>query len=284
MSDYLTSFTLFGMLPPEIRILIWECAMDMPRLIHLPYDKSNGPRVKIFKGKQGYRPFLTIDGKVCQQIPIFFLVNYESRELALKRYTNQFFTKQHNWNQSCQFPEVPVARFIASDNDVVVSNRNWYWRETPMIRNMAFHDKSHIEDKLQPLHSLRSELAATKDKSTCVRGHQKRLRRCARYFENRISQLETDIEVDLKDQLRKCIFWRESRGLQNIERWIVILKRSDEEISVFQYSDLVFVDRTKLMPDFWKRLEENKNNGDLQAWKMAMEAEKLEFARFRQRK
>ncbi|KAJ8122177.1 hypothetical protein O1611_g9906 [Lasiodiplodia mahajangana] len=70
-----TSFPQFSKLPTELRIIIWELAMEEGRIIPL------------FHCPPGYiQRRLTISGMRFGDVPLFFFVNSECREVAAKRY------------------------------------------------------------------------------------------------------------------------------------------------------------------------------------------------------
>ncbi|KAI3332683.1 hypothetical protein F4824DRAFT_474706 [Ustulina deusta] len=71
-----SSFPQFTRLPPELRMMIWEEAMDEPRTIH------------IFHVPENYtQRTLTINNVKFIDVPVFFFVNQECREIAVKQYT-----------------------------------------------------------------------------------------------------------------------------------------------------------------------------------------------------
>ncbi|KAI3318395.1 hypothetical protein HD806DRAFT_315160 [Xylariaceae sp. AK1471] len=69
-------FSQFSRLPPELRFMIWEKAMEDPRIIHTytKYRLRPAPRK------------LTINGITFEQVPKFFFVNHECRQIAIKFY------------------------------------------------------------------------------------------------------------------------------------------------------------------------------------------------------
>ncbi|KAI3331667.1 hypothetical protein HD806DRAFT_478002, partial [Xylariaceae sp. AK1471] len=69
-------FPRFADLPVELRLIVWEMAMEEPRIIHI----SDHPLEPMPRR-------LTIDGVLFNQVPEFFFVNQECRQVALKQYT-----------------------------------------------------------------------------------------------------------------------------------------------------------------------------------------------------
>ncbi|KAI6092969.1 hypothetical protein F4821DRAFT_223655 [Hypoxylon rubiginosum] len=275
------SFTIFGMLPLELRMIIWECAMDEPRIVQLP-DPHFGRT--FVDGESGYPTFLKIEGHLCQQVPKFFLINRESRQLALKRYTNRLFSIPLQWRSTT------VAMFITSKDDIVVDAYGLYDSShsvnggTPSIRSLAIHDLRDLGSCVTSLQRLISDLATTKYRLGATRyrqGRHERLTRRATKLETRIQQLESQIEPEFELLARDFMLMRRRTKLDMVERWIVLLKSKYRYVEQYEYSDLVFVDVSELAPKYWKRQEENKQSEDPEIRDVATEALKLQFARVR---
>ncbi|KAI1425358.1 hypothetical protein F5Y12DRAFT_796075 [Xylaria sp. FL1777] len=75
-SSSISSFPQFAYLAPELRIMVWEKAMEEPRtipLLHVP--------------DHHIQRSLTIHGVKFIEVPVFFFVNWECRKIAVKQYT-----------------------------------------------------------------------------------------------------------------------------------------------------------------------------------------------------
>ncbi|KAE9378781.1 hypothetical protein N431DRAFT_327530 [Stipitochalara longipes BDJ] len=78
-----STFPLFTLLPPELRLKIWHLTLPAPRLVSLHYQSSTAPITsstpKSHRGCTSPAP-----------IPITLQINHESRTLALQHYTLSF--------------------------------------------------------------------------------------------------------------------------------------------------------------------------------------------------
>ncbi|KAI0799959.1 hypothetical protein GGR55DRAFT_683836 [Xylaria sp. FL0064] len=154
-------FTLFPKLPTELRLIIWEFAMQGPRLVHLRAEEC----VKRYEEYRQYRrgcprtvaPKLKIYGTQYEQVPTYFFINRECRHLALKHYSIRFsFTPYHpsRWpNQEGERPLVQSkgTNFIMSPSDILVS---WYAFSLSRILRGTRGERSHINLKFGPQASL----------------------------------------------------------------------------------------------------------------------------------
>ncbi|KAJ8133196.1 hypothetical protein O1611_g425 [Lasiodiplodia mahajangana] len=98
----LSSFPQFARFPPELRIKIWETAMDEPRTIHfLCVPDGHIPRT------------LMINDTQFVDAPMFFFVNRECREIAVKQHAElkALFTAQTNTPGYC-FPALELNLLI----------------------------------------------------------------------------------------------------------------------------------------------------------------------------
>ncbi|KAI1279697.1 hypothetical protein F5Y07DRAFT_405927 [Xylaria sp. FL0933] len=141
-------FTLFPKLPTELRLIIWEFAMQEPRLVHLRTDgyhpyRRGCPRTGA--------PELKIYGTQYEQVPAYFFINRECRHLALKHYSIRFsFTPYHrsSWpNKEGERPLVRSTNLIMSPIDILVS---WYAYRRPKVRD----EIDQIDLKFGPQASL----------------------------------------------------------------------------------------------------------------------------------
>ncbi|KAI1176102.1 hypothetical protein F4777DRAFT_547816 [Nemania sp. FL0916] len=80
-----TTFTLFSLLPPELRLIVWEQFARIPRII-----KVSGNRERDWESKGAN---ITIDGALREQACPLLAVNRESRYIALKDLL--FFQMKH---------------------------------------------------------------------------------------------------------------------------------------------------------------------------------------------
>ncbi|KAI0549074.1 hypothetical protein F4679DRAFT_548144 [Xylaria curta] len=72
-----TYFPQFAQLPPELRLIVWEMAVEEPR------------DISFFAFPTGHTPrTLTVGGVNFYDAPLFFFVNRECRSVAMKAYTN----------------------------------------------------------------------------------------------------------------------------------------------------------------------------------------------------
>lgn len=82
-------FTLFGILPTELRFKIWELSIE-PRYVHISFRKGDSD--SRFSGRPQFGPAL----------PVALQVNRESRDLLLPQYPLLFQTKSNpmyeEWN------------------------------------------------------------------------------------------------------------------------------------------------------------------------------------------
>ncbi|KAI1402644.1 hypothetical protein F4819DRAFT_485447 [Hypoxylon fuscum] len=284
MPDRTNSFTMFNMLPPELRLMIWECAMDEPRIVDIEGPKFRSRfRDSIYGVKVDHLAhprFLRIDGDIYQQVPELFFVNRESRRLAMRRYTTRLSGDQiPNWPHS-------AARCIISRNDIIIDGSCYYFGLLPSsegtvcIRNLAFISKYgfDIRNCLTELHRLKSDLATTNYRlgATVYRyGRHTRLTRRSTRLKNRIRQAEYQIEGAVESLVHLCVLRRLYQNLDKVERWIVLLG----DASWPQLPNLVLLGQSGLAPNFWQRQENNKNSEDPEARATAVEAAKLAFAR-----
>ncbi|PMD36902.1 hypothetical protein L207DRAFT_569047 [Hyaloscypha variabilis F] len=78
-----TTFPLFTLLPPELRLKIWHLTLPAPRLVPLRYQSSTAP----------FTPSTPKSHRGCTSpalIPITLQINHESRSLALQHYSLSF--------------------------------------------------------------------------------------------------------------------------------------------------------------------------------------------------
>ncbi|KAI0449301.1 hypothetical protein F5B21DRAFT_509322 [Xylaria acuta] len=145
-SDVSEAFTLFPLLPPEIRFMIWEFAMAMekPRLVHL-HARGCGIRGTKRRGcPRSYGLRLNIYGVGYEQVPTYFFVNYECRLLALKHYSIRFSVSQEfsaeRYFDQFPFPLVKVDRratsIVMSPDDILVS---WHTHDLPWDDRACFN-------------------------------------------------------------------------------------------------------------------------------------------------
>ncbi|KAI0906658.1 hypothetical protein F4823DRAFT_631247 [Ustulina deusta] len=120
--ESLVEFTIFQRLPTELRLTIWELAMENERrLVHL---RARGCCIKKHRRRgcpQSIKPKLTIDGIRYEQVPAYFFVNYECRHVALKHYCIRFSVHCRAVNPVYS-PQIET-NIIMSPNDILVS---WY--------------------------------------------------------------------------------------------------------------------------------------------------------------
>ncbi|KAI1351843.1 hypothetical protein F5Y01DRAFT_324745 [Xylaria sp. FL0043] len=150
-------FTLFPKLPTELRLIIWDFAMQEPRLVHIRAEEC----VKRYEEYRRYRhgcprtaaPKFKIYGCQYEQVPTYFFINRECRYLALKHYSIRFsFTPYHLSRWPNKEGERPLVRskgtnFIMSPDDILVS---WYAFERPKVRG----ERDQIDLKFGPQASL----------------------------------------------------------------------------------------------------------------------------------
>ncbi|KAI1753733.1 hypothetical protein F4782DRAFT_545524 [Xylaria castorea] len=118
------AFTLFSLLPPELRFMVWEFAMAMekPRLVHLHARGCDITRGHKRRGcPRGHGPRLNINDAQYEQVPPYFFVNHECRFFALKHYSIRFLVVQ-DFRAHPIFPaDRRVTNIVMSPDDILVS-------------------------------------------------------------------------------------------------------------------------------------------------------------------
>ncbi|KAI0485587.1 hypothetical protein F4859DRAFT_511784 [Xylaria cf. heliscus] len=115
-------FTLFGHLPTELRLMVWEFAMEMegPRLVHLRANGCSGLRGHRRRGCPRTRGLqLTLDGVKYEQVPSYFVVSHECRYIAVRHYSIRFTVTQDFLAPTNKFQR--VTNIIMSPDDILVS-------------------------------------------------------------------------------------------------------------------------------------------------------------------
>ncbi|KAI4870549.1 hypothetical protein F4820DRAFT_468129 [Hypoxylon rubiginosum] len=266
------SFTLFRMLPAELRIQIWEYALDEAYMVDLP---PAGIRGVVFPSMDGYPTFIHMGYCVLSQVPQLFYVSHESRQITLERRTRCKPVERRWFFTSPSGSDIVIDIFGLHNSGLCANG------DPRSLRTFVFFDRLSLRDRLADIHRLRSNRDTKKYRlstATFRQGHHQGMVRRVTRLDTLIRELESQIELDIESCVRDCLRLRQKYHLDKVERWILLLKDRHNDTEL-QYSNLVFIDRSEVAPNFWQRQEDNKNSEDPKARAMAMEAEKLEIAK-----
>ncbi|CAJ2506503.1 Uu.00g006330.m01.CDS01 [Anthostomella pinea] len=129
--NQLTTFTRFGSLPLELRLIIWKMAAAVPRIIELDLDTNNLKR-------RGHHMF---NGRKREQVQPLLCVNRESRAVSLE---DDYIYFTHYGYRGV------VRHFAITERDILFVNgtesQTWQLRlsgETRLIRQLMI--PQHIE-------------------------------------------------------------------------------------------------------------------------------------------
>ncbi|KAI1296289.1 hypothetical protein F5Y03DRAFT_398818 [Xylaria venustula] len=128
----LERFTPFRRLPAELRIMVWQFAMEEEtRLVHLHARGCNLTKRRERRGcPRKVGPRLRIGGVLYEQVPVWFFIDHECFDLALRRYSIRFSVTQNFRQFRHQNFERRSTNIIMSPADILVSwysgQLNWY--------------------------------------------------------------------------------------------------------------------------------------------------------------
>ncbi|KAI0972990.1 hypothetical protein F4678DRAFT_459845 [Xylaria arbuscula] len=144
-------FTPFPRLPAELRIMIWQFAMEEEKhLVHL-HARGCKPcrRAKRRGCPRKIGPKLRIQGVLYEQVPAWFFIDHECSYVALRRYSIRFSVTQ-NFRQTLDEDfERRSTNIIMSPTDVLVS---WYSKE------LEWEDSNYFDLQFGPQARLVSNL------------------------------------------------------------------------------------------------------------------------------
>ncbi|KAI1765210.1 hypothetical protein GGR53DRAFT_279409 [Hypoxylon sp. FL1150] len=108
-------FTIFTMLPLELRMIIWEYAMDEPCVVRVPHSHCQ----RSLGDLRGPSTRLKIEEHLHEQVAKFFRVNRECCQLAFKHYTNRLISRGLSLLPG-------PSPFITSKGDIIVDTNSLY--------------------------------------------------------------------------------------------------------------------------------------------------------------
>ncbi|KAI0159510.1 hypothetical protein GGR57DRAFT_457636 [Xylariaceae sp. FL1272] len=175
------TFPQFGRLPPELRMMIWEEAARVPRVVHLverAMERTQSRTLTVKRVRQGLQTQI----RRFSQVPELFFVNHEARAIALKEYTPVSFTLRlriMNNKAICKFVDSARIHLHIKPTDTVAIYKNcakledgWVARTNPFLnkvstwapmRNYLFVLSPHeLKDKYKAIYAWITKKRANK--------------------------------------------------------------------------------------------------------------------------